>query len=245
MLLTTAMMPYACVQQIGLSSVDLRIRGRFNAQCSYFTAMLQASSWEHKYLTAQEALTAAQADAERSHKQAAAAAAAAVQKQQKLLEQLSAAEAALADSHSSAQKLLQQLGESQASHWQSEQALEGEEAAHRTPRCTGFTHTRVLNAFWGILVLCNQIMCSASTAYAVSECALRPGWNPLSSFTPFLCLCFRFPMLKSMHTCHTADLQVHVQNAKQQRHICSTFSLLQTRCWQSWRTPEGQSPPQP
>lgn len=69
-------------------------------------------------------MVAAQTDAQRLHKQAAASAAAA-QKQQKLLEQLSAAEAALADSHSSAQKLLQQLGESQAGHRRTEQELEG------------------------------------------------------------------------------------------------------------------------
>ena len=73
---------------------------------------------------AQEALLTAQTDAQRLHKQAAASTAAA-QKQQKLLEQLTAAEAALADSHSSAQKLLQQLGESQAGHRRTEQELEG------------------------------------------------------------------------------------------------------------------------
>ena len=88
---------------------------------------MQASCWEHKCLIAQEALVAAQEDAQRLHKQAAASAAA-VQKQQKLLEQLSTAEAALADSHSSAQRLLQQLGESQAGHRRTEQELEGEAA---------------------------------------------------------------------------------------------------------------------
>ena len=99
----------------------------YNGHCPVEKSLipLQASSWEHKCLTAQEALVAAQADTQRLHKQAAASAAA-VQKQQKLLEQLSAAEAALAASHSSAQKLLQQLGESQASHSRTEQELEGE-----------------------------------------------------------------------------------------------------------------------
>lgn len=99
----------------------------YNGHCPVEKSLipLQASCWEHKCLTAQEALAATQADAQRLHKQAATSAAA-VQKQQKLLEQLSAAEAALAASHSSAQKLLQQLGESQASHSCTEQELEGE-----------------------------------------------------------------------------------------------------------------------
>lgn len=105
---------------------------------------LQASSWQHKHLTAQEALTAAQADAERSHKQASAAAAAAAQRQQKLLEQLSAAEATLADSHSSAQKLLQQLGESRASSHQAVQELQGGEAVQMTSCCAGVTDVHVL-----------------------------------------------------------------------------------------------------
>lgn len=70
----------------------------------------------------------AQTDAHRLHKQAAASTAAA-HKQQKLLDQLTAAEAALADSHSSAQKLLQQLGESQAGHRRTEQELQGGTAA--------------------------------------------------------------------------------------------------------------------
>ena len=90
---------------------------------------MQASSWEHKCLIAQEALLTAQTDAQRLHKQAAASTATA-HKQQKLLEQLLAAEAALADSHSSAQKLLQQLGESQAGHRRTEQEFEGAAAAN-------------------------------------------------------------------------------------------------------------------
>ena len=90
---------------------------------------MQASSWEHKCLIAQEALLTAQTDAQRLHKQAAASTATA-HKQQKLLEQLLAAEAALADSHSSDQKLLQQLGESQAGHRRTEQEFEGAAAAN-------------------------------------------------------------------------------------------------------------------
>ena len=91
--------------------------------------LVQASSWEHKCLIAQEALLTAQTDAQRSQKQAATSAAA-VDQQQRMLQQLSAAEAALADSHSSAQKLLQQLGESQAHHRRTEQELQGEKAAN-------------------------------------------------------------------------------------------------------------------
>ena len=72
----------------------------------------------------QEAQTTLQAEAARLQKQAAASAAAA-HTQAQLLEQLHAAETALADSHSSAQKLLRELHESQAARDAKQQELEG------------------------------------------------------------------------------------------------------------------------
>lgn len=85
---------------------------------------MQASSWEHKCLIAQQAHTALQAEAARLQKQAAASVAAA-HTQAQLLEQLQAAETALADSHSSAQKLLRELSESRAARDAKQQELEG------------------------------------------------------------------------------------------------------------------------
>lgn len=79
-------------------------------------------------MIAQEALSAARTDVQRLQKQTAASAGTA-QKQQKLLEQLSAAEEALADSHSSAQKLLQQLSQSKAAHLQTQQQMKGNATA--------------------------------------------------------------------------------------------------------------------
>ncbi|DBA88771.1 TPA: hypothetical protein ACH3X1_004188 [Trebouxia sp. C0004] len=84
----------------------------------------EASSWEHKCMVAQEAQTAQQAEAARLQKQAAASAATA-HTQAQLLEQLQAAETALADSHSSAQKLLRELSESQAARDAKQQEIEG------------------------------------------------------------------------------------------------------------------------
>ena len=75
-------------------------------------------------MIAQEAQTALQAEAARLQKQAAASAAAA-HTQAQLLEQLQAAETALADSHSSAQKLLRELNESRAAREAKQQELEG------------------------------------------------------------------------------------------------------------------------
>jgi hypothetical protein len=73
---------------------------------------------------AQEAQTALQAEASRLQKQAAASAAAS-HTQTQLLEQLQAAETALADSHGSAQKLLRELSESRAARNAKQQELEG------------------------------------------------------------------------------------------------------------------------
>lgn len=87
--------------------------------CSDPRGGIQASSWEHKCSVAQDALVAVQSEAACLRKQAAAAAVAA-QSNQKLLEQLQAAEVALADSHSNAQKF-------QTAHRQSQQHLEGNE----------------------------------------------------------------------------------------------------------------------
>ncbi len=93
-------------------------------RCLSKGCQLQASSWEHKCMIAQEAQTALQADAARLQKQAAASVAAA-HTQAQLLEQLQAAETALVDCHSSAQKLLRELSESQAAHDAKQQELEG------------------------------------------------------------------------------------------------------------------------
>ncbi|DBA69505.1 TPA: hypothetical protein ACH3X2_012780 [Trebouxia sp. C0005] len=89
----------------------------------------EASSWEHKCLIAQQAHTALQAEAARLQKQAAASVAAA-HTQAQLLEQLQAAETALADSHSSAQKLLRELSESRAARDAKQQELEGLQTRH-------------------------------------------------------------------------------------------------------------------
>ena len=75
-------------------------------------------------MIAQEAQTAQQAEAARLQKQAAASAAAA-HSQAQLIEQLQAAETALADSHGSAQKLLRELNESRAARDAKQQELEG------------------------------------------------------------------------------------------------------------------------
>lgn len=75
-------------------------------------------------MIAQEAQTALQAEASRLQKQAAASAAAS-HTQTQLLEQLQAAETALADSHGSAQKLLRELSESRAARNAKQQELEG------------------------------------------------------------------------------------------------------------------------
>lgn len=85
---------------------------------------LQSVSWQQKCLVAQEGTSTAQAEAARLQKQAAASAAAA-QGRGQLLEQLQAAGAALADSHSSCHQLLRELNEARAAHKQAQQQLQG------------------------------------------------------------------------------------------------------------------------
>lgn len=158
----------------------MSIWSTYNAVVFTVVALLQASSWQQKYLTTQQALTAAQADAERSHKQAAAAAAVA-QRHQQLLEQLSAAEAALADSHSSAQKLLLQLGESQASHRHTEQELRGEEAARDR-------NTRLWLVVLGQLVpiISVHIMCLHASLLSPMYQGMQMFYQPSVTFIKFL-----------------------------------------------------------